>query len=861
MNIDKFTYKNQEAIQLAFNLAQEKGHSTLEPLHILLALLKQEDSFVVEILHNIGVDSYFVTQKVEAAVKNLPRLGGNAESNQPYLSPQTQKVLVTAENIAKQMEDEYVASEHLFLALLKEVNEIKNLFNDIQINEEKVNQVLNKLRGSQKADSPEAENTYQVLKKYAVDLTEQAKLGKIDPVIGRDNEIRRLIQILSRRTKNNPILLGEPGVGKTAIVEGLAQRIISGDVPDTLKNKKLISLDIASLLAGAKFRGEFEERLKAVIKEIENAAGNIILFIDEFHTIIGAGKSEGAIDASNMLKPGLARGTLHMIGATTLKEYQQYIEKDAALERRMQPILIEEPSIEDTIAILRGIKEKYEVHHGVRITDDALVAAVKLSSRYITDRFLPDKAIDLIDEATAALRISIDSVPEELDKIARRIQQLEIEAKALTKEETSSAKNRLADIKKELSDLKEKENKLKTHWQSEKEIINSIRQNKIAIDNLKQEAEIAERNGDLNKVAEIRYGRLPELEKKIASDEQKLKSIQKTGAMLKEEVGSEDIAQIIARWKKIPVSKIMEEESHKLSLLEEILSQRVIGQEQAIKALARALRRSRAGLSQANRPIGSFLFLGPTGVGKTETAKALAEFMFDDENEIIRLDMSEYMEKHAVARMIGSPPGYIGYEEGGQLTEAVRRHPYSVILFDEIEKAHPEVFNLLLQILDDGRLTDAKGRTVNFKNTIIIMTSNLGSEIILQAEGKITPEIENKLKQIVQQSFRPEFINRLDDIIIYHALSKEDIEKIVDLQLNELKQKLLEQDIKVEFTPNLKKYLATQGYDVNFGARPLKRLIDREVTDELAWLIINKKLLPNQNIKIDYKNNKLEIKK
>jgi len=601
--------------------------------------------------------------------------------------------------------------------------------------------------------------------------------------------------------------------------------------------------------------------LKAVIKEVETAAGNIILFIDELHTIVGAGRTEGAVDASNMLKPGLARGTLHMIGATTLKEYQQYIEKDAALERRMQPIVIEEPSEEDTIAILRGIKEKYEVHHGIRITDDALVAAAKLSDRYISDRFLPDKAIDLIDEATAAIRITVDSLPEELDKSARRIQQLEIETKALAKEKTKTAKARLTDIKEELSRLKEKEKTLRTHWQAEKEVINSIRQNKITIDNLKQEAEIAEREGDLNKVAEIRYGRLPELEKKIVKQEKKLKTIQKTGAMLKEEVGAEDIAQVIARWKKIPVSKILEEESQKLTLLEQILSERVVGQDQAIKAVARALRRSRAGLSQVNRPIGSFLFLGPTGVGKTETAKALAEFMFNDENEIIRLDMSEYMEKHTVARIIGSPPGYIGYEEGGQLTEAIRRHPYSVILFDEIEKAHPEIFNILLQILDDGRLTDAKGRTVNFKNAIIIMTSNLGSQLILSVQGKITETLEKQLLKIVQDNFKPEFVNRLDEIIIFHALSQQDIAKIVDLQLKELSKKLLEQDIKVEFSSEFKKHLTSQGYDPAFGARPLKRLIDKEVSDELAWLIINKELKSEHKIKIDFKNGKIVLKK
>lgn len=860
MTLEKFTNKTQEALQMAVERAEEMGHSEVQPVHILFALLKQESSFVLEILNALGVDGFFIGQKADEILKNLPKLA-NISDIRAHLSKTGEEVLREAEKEAKKMGDEFVASEHLFLALLKVDSDVKKLLSDIQISQEKIAQVLKKLRGSRKADSPDAENTYQALKKYAMDLTLLARLGKIDPVIGRDNEIRRLIQILSRRTKNNPVLLGEPGVGKTAIIEGLAQRIVSGDVPETLKNKTLISLDIASLLAGAKFRGEFEDRLKAVIKEIEAAAGNIILFIDELHTIVGAGAAEGSIDASNMLKPGLARGALHMIGATTLKEYQRYIEKDAALERRMQPILVEEPSEEDAIAILRGIKEKYEVHHGVRITDDALVTAVKLSSRYISDRFLPDKAIDLIDEATAALRISIDSLPEELDDLARKIQQLEIEEKALLKEKTQTARDRLINLKKEIAELKEKEKTLKQHWQLEKAAINSIRQNKITIDNLKQEAEIAERASDLAKVAEIRYGRIPELEKKIEADEQKLKNIQKTGAMLKEEVVAEDIAQVIARWKKIPVSKIFEQESEKLVLLEEILGRRVVGQEKALKAVADAIRRSRAGLSATNRPIGSFLFLGPTGVGKTETAKALAEFMFNDEDAIIRLDMSEYMERHTVARMIGSPPGYVGYEEGGQLTESVRRHQYSVILFDEIEKAHTEVFNILLQILDDGRLTDAKGRTVNFKNTIIIMTSNLGSQAILDAKGKIDSDLEKQLLREVQTHFKPEFVNRLDDIIVYHSLSIGDIEKIVDLQLNDLEEKLKEQEIAAEFSDAFKKHLAESGYDPVFGARPLKRLIEHEIVNELALQIINQKIKNGAKVKVDYRYGKMVLEK
>lgn len=858
MNLEKFTHQSQLVLQAAVALAQQMSHSTVEPLHILAALLNQEDSLLLAILHNLGVDAYFIRQRVNEELNKLPRLSFAEQT--PYLSPTSQKVISEAEAASRQMGDDYVAVEHLILAILKVQSPAQNLLTSIAVNEDKVLQVLKDVRGQQKADSPEAENKYQVLKKYTVDLTDLARKGMMDPVIGRDNEIRRLMQILSRRTKNNPVLLGEPGVGKTAIIEGLAQRIVARDVPENLRNKRLLSLDIASLLAGAKYRGEFEERLKAVIKEIESSQGQIILFIDELHTIVGAGAAEGAVDAANMLKPGLARGTLHLIGATTLKEYQKYIEKDAALERRLQPILIEEPSEEDALAILRGIKEKYEVHHGVRITDDALVAAVKLSSRYIQDRFLPDKAIDLIDEATAALRIAIDSLPEEIDNLSRKIQKMEIEIQALEKEKTDSAKKRLEELKKEVSALKEQEQNLRTHWQSEKSIIEQIRQYQAQIDDLKRQAEIAEREGDLARVAEISYGRIPELEKNIASQEKKLKEIQSRGALLKQEVDAEDIAQVIARWKKIPVQKLLAEESDKLMRLEKILSQRVVGQTKAIQAIANAIRRSRAGLGARNRPIGSFLFLGPTGVGKTETAKALAEFLFDDEEAIIRLDMSEYMEKHAVARMIGSPPGYVGYEEGGQLTEAVRRHPYSVILLDEVEKAHPEVFNILLQILDDGRLTDAKGRTVNFKNTVIIMTSNLGSELILSAGGKIDKTLEDQLNQLIRQYFKPEFINRLDEIIIYHSLREEDIKKIVDLQLHDLAAKLQEQDIKVEFTDKLKAYLAHEGYQPAFGARPLRRLIEHKINNELAKKIIAKEIVPGQKVVLDIKEDELVIK-
>jgi ATP-dependent Clp protease ATP-binding subunit ClpB len=858
MNVDRMTERVQDALNAAYTLALNERNTQTTPEHLLAALLEQERGIAVDVVKAAGVDPQAFARKAEDAVARLPRLtGSNADSANVTLAPELARLLSSAESESKTLQDDFVSVEHLLLAMAESSGEVGRIFRDSKLTKDALLAALRTVRGNQRVTTRDPEGTYKSLERYGRDLTLEAERGKLDPVIGRDDEIRRVVQVLSRRTKNNPVLIGDPGVGKTAIVEGLAQRIVRGDVPEGLKGRRIVSLDMGALIAGAKYRGEFEERLKAVLKDVQKAEGAIVLFVDELHTVVGAGKSEGSMDAGNLLKPMLARGELHMIGATTLDEYRKYIEKDAALERRFQPVMVDQPSVEDTISILRGLREKYEAHHGVRIKDSALVAAAVLSNRYISDRFLPDKAIDLIDEAAAKLRTEIDSMPQELDELTRRIMQLEIEREALRKESDTASKGRLERLESEVATLKRDQEGVQKQWESEKGVAVKTRELREQIENTKVQIEQAERQYDLNRVAELRYGKLADLERQLRTEEEQLHASRNgTARLSKEEVDEEDIAEVISRWTGVPVTKLLEGEVQKLLHLDEELHRRVIGQDEAVDAVAEAVVRSRSGLADPNRPIGSFIFLGPTGVGKTELARALAEYLFDDDRAMIRIDMSEYQEKHTVARLLGAPPGYVGYDEGGQLTEAVRRHPYSVILFDEIEKAHPDVFNIFLQILDDGRLTDGQGRTVDFKNTIVIMTSNIGSHRILDYKGDFAGADYAIMRATVldelRQHFRPEFLNRVDETIVFHALSEDQLGRIIEIQLGRLRGRLADRRITLELSDAAKVHLVKAGYDPAYGARPLKRSIQKELETPLGRKILAGEIRDNQRVRVDY---------